>query len=80
MLWASARYRTRMLLMAIVLFKPVYVGLRIPNLWSGQELVRLFKDYFSALRAESLEYRFKCENLLIVKAIEQPVFGWRVES
>ena len=75
-LWASARFRTRMLLLAIVLFEPVYVGLRIPNLWSGQELVRLVKDYLNADRAQSLEYRFTCENLLIVKAIEQPVFGW----
>jgi tetratricopeptide (TPR) repeat protein len=75
-LWASTRYRTRVLLLALVLFAPAYVGLRIPNLWSGQELVRLFKDYFSTLRAESLAYRFMCEDLLIVKAVEQPVFGW----
>ena len=75
-LWTSVRYRTRALLLALVLFGPVYVGLRVPNLWSGHELVRLFKDYFSELRAESLEYRFKCENLLVVKAIEQPIFGW----
>src|ERR1700677_1559558 len=26
--------------------------------------------------AESVEFRFKCENLLIIKAVEQPVFGW----
>jgi tetratricopeptide (TPR) repeat protein len=75
-LWASTRYRTRALLLALVLFEPVYVGLRIPNLWSGHELVRFIKDYFNADRAQSLEYRFNCENLLIVKAIEQPVFGW----
>ena len=76
MLWASTRCRTRVLLLAVVLFEPVYVGLRVPNLWSGQELVRFVKDHVNADRAESLEYRFKCENLLIAKAIEQPVFGW----
>ena len=27
-------------------------------------------------RAQSLEYRFKCENLLSAKAVEQPIFGW----
>ena len=75
-LWASARFRTRILLLALMLIGPVYVGLRVPNLWSGQELVQFFATQFSKERAHSLEYRFMCENLLIVKAIEQPVFGW----
>ena len=75
-LWASTWYRTRVLLVALVLFGPIYVGLRIPNYWSGEELVSLINEYFNADRAKSLEYRFKCENLLIIKAVEQPVFGW----
>ena len=75
-LWASTRYRTRVLLLALVLFGPVYAGLRIPNVWSGQELVSLLAKYFNEDRAKSLEFRFKCENLLIAKAIKRPVFGW----
>jgi hypothetical protein len=30
----------------------------------------------SSKSAQSLEFRFACEKLLIVKAIERPVFGW----
>ena len=48
----------------------------LPNLWSGQQAVDLATALVGPVRAESLEYRFKCENLLIEKAIEQPIFGW----
>ena len=27
-------------------------------------------------RAQSLEYRFQCENLLIARALQQPIWGW----
>ena len=75
-LWASTRLQTRRLLWALVLFLPLYVGLRVPNLWAGDELVRFFGATLSSDRAGSLEYRFMCENLLIRKALEQPVWGW----
>lgn len=75
-LWASTRLRTRRLLWALVLFLPLYVGLRVPNLWAGDDLVRFFGATLSPSRAASLEYRFMCENLLIRKALEQPVWGW----
>ena len=75
-LWASTRLRTRGLLWALVLFLPLYVGLRVPNLWTGDELVRFFGATLSPDRAASLEYRFMCENLLIRKGLEQPVWGW----
>ena len=51
-------------------------ALRISNLWSGQQLVDLAKASVGEDRAQSLEYRFMCENLLVTKALEQPVFGW----
>ena len=75
-LWVSTRLRTRGLLWALVLFLPLYVGLRVPNLWTGDELVRFFGATLSPDRAASLEFRFMCENLLIRKALEQPVWGW----
>ena len=75
-LWASTRFKTRKLLVALVLVGPIYVGLRIPDLWSGKQMVDLAQNLINAERAESLEYRFKCERLLIAKALEQPVFGW----
>ena len=75
-LWASTRFQTRKVLWALVLFFPVYAGLRIPNIWSGKELVELAKMTVGADRAESLEYRFRCEYFLVAKAMQQPIWGW----
>ena len=55
---------------------PVYVAVRATNLWTGQQAVDLAKAVVGPDRAQSLEYRFKCENLLAAKALQQPVFGW----
>jgi hypothetical protein len=75
-LWSSARLRTGILLWCLVLFLPIYAGLRIPNLWSGRHAVDLATTFINAQRAESLEFRFRCEDLLIARAVQQPVFGW----
>jgi tetratricopeptide (TPR) repeat protein len=74
-LWASIRFKTRIFLVALVLTGPIYVGLRVPKLWSGRQMVDLIEG-FSPERAESLGYRFMCEELLVVRALERPVFGW----
>jgi len=76
LLWFSVRFRTRLVLAVLVLAAPVYVAVRVPNAWSGQHAVDLAEILVGPVRAESLEYRFKCENLLIEKAIQQPIFGW----
>ena len=75
-LWLSARLRTRLLVAGLLLAGPVYVGVRVPNLWSGQQAVDFVKSSLSEERALSLGYRFKCEQLLIARALEHPVFGW----
>ena len=76
LLWFSVRNRTRLLLASLLFVAPLYVTLRVGNLWSGQQAVDLAESVVGAARAESLEYRFKCEKLLISKAVEQPMFGW----
>ena len=76
LLWASVRFRTRALLLALVLVGPLYVSVRSTNLWSGQQAVDLAVMIVGPDRAESLGYRFKCENLLAAKALVQPIFGW----
>jgi hypothetical protein len=75
-LWLSTRLRTRKLLWALVLYLPLYAALRVPNIWSGDNLVNLMEASLGSDRASSLGYRFKCEALLITKALQQPVFGW----
>jgi hypothetical protein len=75
-LWLSTRFHTRLLLAGLLLGWPLYVTVRVTNLWSGQEAVSLADAVIGPERAESLAYRFMCENLLIARAVEQPVFGW----
>ena len=76
LLWLSTRFRTRWLLAGLLLVAPVYVGVRLTNLWTGQQAVDLAKAVVGPDRAQSLEYRFMCENLLAGRAMQQPLFGW----
>ena len=76
MLWISRRFKTRLLLTSLILVGPAYVGVRSTNLWTGQQAVDLAKSLFGADRAQSLEYRLMCENLLLKRALQQPIFGW----
>ncbi|MHB1558787.1 MAG: O-antigen ligase domain-containing protein, partial [Isosphaeraceae bacterium] len=75
-LWLSVRFRTRLLLIGLMLVGPAYAALRIPNYWTGQNAVNLAATWIDPERAHSLWYRFMCENLLIARAVQQPVFGW----
>jgi tetratricopeptide (TPR) repeat protein len=75
-LWVSDRFKTRLLLAALLLPGPLYVGTRVTQLWTGQSAVDLADALVGADRAQSLEYRFMCENLLIKRAIQRPIFGW----
>ena len=76
LLWLSDRYRTRLLLVALLLAGPLYVGTRTSRLWSGQQAVDIANTFLSPLHAGSLGHRFKCEDLLITKAVQRPMFGW----
>jgi tetratricopeptide (TPR) repeat protein len=75
-LYLSVRWRTRLLLASLLLMGPLYASVRITNVWSGQQVVDLAASMIDADRAQSLGYRFMCENLLTKRALEQPVFGW----
>ena len=75
-LWASTRFRTRLLLGTLALFGPIYAGVRIPNLWSGQQVVQLATTWIGKDRGESLAYRLQNEVVLIAKALERPIWGW----
>ena len=75
-LWLSVRFQTRLLLVGLLLVGPLYVAVRVPNLWSGQQAVDWIESSLGHERAYSLWYRFMCEKLLITKAIQRPIFGW----
>jgi tetratricopeptide (TPR) repeat protein len=75
-LWLSVRFRTRLLLAGLLLVSPLYIWVRSTNTWSGRQAVDLAKSVVGPDRAQSLEYRFLCEDLLAAKALQQPIFGW----
>jgi tetratricopeptide (TPR) repeat protein len=77
LLWASTGFiKTRLLLVALVLFGPCYAMIRVPNLWSGDEAVKTAKTLIGAKRAESLQARLHTEDLYIARALKEPVYGW----
>lgn len=61
------------LLMALPL---LYISVRTSQLWSGASMVRLADDLVGAERAQSLAFRLRNEDLLVDKALVQPLFGW----
>jgi tetratricopeptide (TPR) repeat protein len=75
-LWLSCRFKTRLLLAGLLLVGPLYVTVRVSQVWSGQEVVDLIENTLGHAPAYSLQYRFGCEDMLIVKAVQQPFFGW----
>ncbi len=74
-LFAGRLLRTRIPIVALLLFAPIYVTLRAPNLWSGESMVEVARAVEQE-RGDSLEMRLRSENALVEKALEQPVFGW----
>jgi hypothetical protein len=75
LLWFSTRINKKWFVYLLLLVAPTYYALRIPNIWSGDNVVSLIRSV-DATRAHSLEYRFQCENHLIRRAMQRPAFGW----
>lgn len=69
-------FRTRAMVILLVAVAPTYLVLRISGVMDGRELVSLAKDLAGKDRAESLKFRLDNEDLLVGKAMKQPVFGW----
>ncbi|HEY1685662.1 MAG TPA: hypothetical protein VGG19_12920 [Tepidisphaeraceae bacterium] len=70
------RLRRHWLMVILMLVPPTYILLRTTGAWSGNNFISAVDDAFGASRGQSVEYRFNAENLLVAKALEQPIFGW----
>ena len=68
--------RSPLPLIALAVIPLVYIGVRAPSLWDGQEAIDAAAVVFSEKRASSLAFRLDNEQLLIDKAMEAPVLGW----
>ena len=70
---AQYAIESKLYLYALLLITPTYYALRIPSLWSGQNLVSFIEDYLSP--EHSMGFRFACERVLVDKATRQPAWG-----
>ncbi|QEH39218.1 hypothetical protein OJF2_78320 (plasmid) [Aquisphaera giovannonii] len=75
-LWLSVQLRTRVFLCAVLSIAPAYFATRIPNIWTGKNLVAFIDKNLDPERAQSLDFRFDNENILVKKALRQPIWGW----
>jgi hypothetical protein len=67
----------QIILIAILLITPyLYIFTRINSIWDGRNLSNYVAETFSPVRAQSLQFRFDNETILIVKAMQGTVFGW----
>jgi hypothetical protein len=72
----SLRFRQAAWPALILLCVPLaYIGIRSTGLWDGAEAVRTAR-LIDADRAESLQYRFSAEDVLVRHALRRPGFGW----
>ena len=69
------KFRTGTPLALIVLLPIVSIALKAGGLGTGQAIVDLVSEV-SEERAASFEFRVLNEEMLVDKALEQPIFGW----
>ncbi len=73
--WATRRFSTSKVLLALAWLPIVYVPIRAFGLWHGEELVE-WVGLVLPDRAASLGFRLECERLLADRAREQWLLGW----
>jgi hypothetical protein len=74
-LLATAYLRTRIALVCLIIAAPLYIVLRCTGEWDGKSLVAA-SSVQGEDRSQSLDFRLRNENMLMEKALRQPLFGW----
>lgn len=67
---------TTLPILALTVIPPTYMAVRVTGSWASDGAVAMVSDLTSAERAESFAFRLRNEDLLVGKAMEQPLFGW----
>lgn len=63
-------------LVILVSIPILFLYFRASGQWDGRELVDWTKKNINEERAQSIEYRFDNEELIVEKARKRPLFGW----
>ncbi len=72
----SHRMKRTLLILILLLIPHLYVITRTTGIWDGQNLSGFVEQKISADRAQSLQFRFDNETILIDKAMRGTIFGW----
>ncbi len=72
----TRRTHLRWFAVAALSLVPLYIGTRASGSWDALNAVQFIADNISERRAESFKTRIDNENILVVKALERPMFGW----
>ncbi len=76
LIFFSKRTNTSVLVWVVMALGPLYCSTRPIGLFNGDQLVPLVSSVFGADRAQSIEYRFIQEEVLMRSAMQRPIFGW----
>jgi hypothetical protein len=72
----SNKMKNYWLIVVLLVAPHLYVYTRTTGIWDGTNLSSFVAEKFSPTRAQSLQFRFDNETILIQKAMEGTVFGW----
>ena len=72
----SSKMKKNWLVILLLAAPHLYVYTRTTGIWDGTNLSGFVAEKFSPTRAQSLQFRFDNEAILIKKAMEGTVFGW----
>lgn len=75
-IWLSTRFRSRVFLLLLISGGLLYAAVRIHDIGDYDRLISILSQNFDPERAQSLEFRFQNEDVLIEKAMLRPIFGW----
>lgn len=75
-LFISMKTGSAFLVWLLLAIPPAYMVSRSTGWWNGENLSGLVAEKFSAERAQSLQFRFDNETMLVEKAMEGTFFGW----
>ena len=68
--------RTPIPVICIIVSVPIYIFLRAPGIWTGDNLVSVAKTFTNPRAAHSLNWRFSNEKIIAARAMQKPIFGW----
>jgi hypothetical protein len=74
--FVSNRIKNTLLILLLLIIPLLYAYTRTTGIWDGTNLSSFVAEKLSPTRAQSLQFRFDNEAILIRKALDGTVFGW----